>query len=128
MIAKVEYPKWVYHASGDSKIVADAYAHDKAGAWWFEDPLTAAAALAQAAAEATGLAPVATPSPVAPPPDALTIYYAAKVKQVLAKVVTLETAADVDELAAIEAQRPGGPRKLVVQALAGRRANLAQPV
>lgn len=45
---KVEYPKWIYAAGGDSRIVNSAAEHAAAGDGWFESPGEAEAA-AQAA-------------------------------------------------------------------------------
>lgn len=115
---KQEYPKWLYHASGDAKIVRDAAAHEQAGAWWFEHPLTAAAAAARAAAAVTGdVVPMTVPEP---PPDAIATWYAAKVKAAVGKVLSMDSIDELRELREIEAQRPGGARPVVARAIVDR--------
>ena len=118
---KVEYPKWVFRAGGDTKLVQDEAAHDKLGAWWFESPGEASDAVAIAAAEALGEIPVKEKSPVESPHDGvLKAYYDAPVKMASARAASLETIEDLEELRDVEDMRPGGARKGVLKAIGDR--------
>lgn len=60
-----QYPKWLYHASQEPRIVADEAAHKALGPGWAESP-----ADAKAAPAAPKAAPIAEPQPE-PEPETL---------------------------------------------------------
>lgn len=125
MNEKTEYPKWLYRAGGDSKLVTTAEAHDRLGAWWFESPGEASDAVAIAVAEARGELPVKERHPLESPTDGvLNAYYAAPVKIAAARAQALATIEDLDELRDVEEQRPGGARKGVLKAIGDRMQEL----
>lgn len=53
-----DYPKWIYHENGASKIVKDQQEHQAAGPGWYESPADAKVAASRAAQQ-----PSATPIP-----------------------------------------------------------------
>lgn len=109
------YPKWLYHKTAEATLVHTAERHAQLGAGWYESPREAAAEIVAPVI----VAPPA-PAPVAEaPPDpaaaALQKYYAAPGQVIYAKVQTLSVASELEDLRAIEEQRPGGARKTVLR-------------
>lgn len=134
-----QYPKWLYHESGETKIVSNQQAHLDAGPGWYESPADAKAAAANpkppATPEPTQPAPVnppaSTQTPAAPvasdpaPPavddearrqaEAEAVY----ASPVSALVASLNGASldNLKSLKAIEAANPKGPRTSLLKAV-----------
>jgi hypothetical protein len=131
---KNEYPKYIYGAKGSDgkhavRLVHEIDEHRALGGGWYESP-----ADVPDVPEAPG-APVVTGGVVGSVAEianeaarAVEGFYAAPAKIVTSRIAAFETVEEVDEIAGIEANRPGGARKAVLNAIAVRRAELSAPV
>lgn len=114
-----EYPKWIFHESGASKIVGTIDAHRTAGPGWHESPadikphvvITPPAEPTPALSESmVGIADEAA--------ETMRQFYAAPAKLVVDQVMKMDNKDDLDEVRVLEENRPGGPRKTVLTAVA----------
>lgn len=119
-MAKQEYPKVLWGANGEQKLVQDALQHQQAGPGWYDHPDEAKAAKQK---------PAPAPKPETPPastgggePDAerdakeAKALYAAPVGRVLESLKDAD-AETLKRLRGLEEKNPNGPRKTLVEGL-----------
>ena len=124
---KQEFPKWIYASGGRAKVVHSPEEHHAHGDGWYESPAfipaEAVASAQQADIQRRFSEPVAAIAEDSA--EKLKKFYAAPAKVVVDNVVGLDSEDDLRELRDIEENRPGGPRRTVLKAVADRLSMMA---
>lgn len=122
-----QYPKWLYGRDGSPRIVKN---HDEHLLYpdMKESPadFTAAPVLAELATLPAGLRVAA--DIVAAADVMMKRFYTVPVKVIAEQVMRLSSLDEVREVRDMEEQRPGGPRKGVLQAVLARMEQLTPPL
>lgn len=136
-MAKVEYPKWVYSPTKGASLCKTVEDNKSLGAGWYESPADFPKNSGEAnvpVAAAPAPAPVVVPkvpetvlAAVAAAEDAMKKFFAAPAKIISDRVTKIDSFDELVETRDIEEQRPGGPRKTVLKAIADRLAELQTP-
>jgi hypothetical protein len=116
----VPFPKWIYGPNGESKVV-HSFEEMQSYPDWAETP----AAFYKTSAPAGPATPVVVGGLVSGADTLLKRFYTVPVKVIADQVMGLPTLDEVLEVRDMEAQRPGGARKGVMQAVVARMEQLA---